>query len=159
LRIVLLPLSIKGLCHLRLSATVPSKFFPYITFLRHIINISSPIFSSPTAVPSIFFLIPHYNHKISFSIHIFYHLSIFHLLTINRGPTTQYKGRKRAHAESRGREKRRTRGCTVGDTLEGSGAAPGGFLLPLQKGRGSGRGKRCGQPNVILPGTTNFLVE
>jgi hypothetical protein len=35
---------------LRLSAAVPSKFFPYIIFLRHIINISFPMFSSPAAV-------------------------------------------------------------------------------------------------------------
>jgi hypothetical protein len=32
--------------------------------------------------------IPHYNYKISFSIHIFHLLSIFHLLTITRVPTT-----------------------------------------------------------------------
>jgi hypothetical protein len=38
---------------IRLSAAVPSKFSLYITFLRHIINISPPIFSSPAAVPPI----------------------------------------------------------------------------------------------------------
>jgi hypothetical protein len=31
---------------------------------------------------------PHYNHKISFSIHIFHLLLIFYLLTINRGSMT-----------------------------------------------------------------------
>jgi hypothetical protein len=37
----------------RLSAAVAPKFSPYITFLRHIINISPPKFSSLAAVPPI----------------------------------------------------------------------------------------------------------
>jgi hypothetical protein len=35
----------------RLSATVTPKFFPYITFLRHIINISSLLFHLPQRFP------------------------------------------------------------------------------------------------------------
>jgi hypothetical protein len=38
---------------IRLSTSVPSKFFPIYHFLRHIINISPPKFSSPAAVLSI----------------------------------------------------------------------------------------------------------
>jgi hypothetical protein len=126
----------------RLSATVRSRFFLIYHFFTSHHHYFIPYFFIFAAVLFIFSPIPHYNHKISFSIPIFHHLSIFHILTINRGPATQYKGRKRAHAESRGREKRRTHGYTVGVTLEGSGAASRGFLLPLRKGRGSGRGKR-----------------
>jgi hypothetical protein len=33
---------------------LPLNFSPYITFLRHIINISSPTFLSPAAVSPIF---------------------------------------------------------------------------------------------------------
>jgi hypothetical protein len=40
-------------CCVRLSASVPFKIPPYITFLCHIINISPPKFSSPEAVPPI----------------------------------------------------------------------------------------------------------
>jgi hypothetical protein len=39
---------------LRLSTTVTSKFSPLYHFLRHIINISPPTFSSPAAVSPIF---------------------------------------------------------------------------------------------------------
>jgi hypothetical protein len=39
----------------RLSAAVSLKFFPYITFLCHIINIPSPAFPSPAAVPLKYF--------------------------------------------------------------------------------------------------------
>jgi hypothetical protein len=36
---------------LRYPQTLSLNFFPYITFLSHIINISPPMFSSPAAVP------------------------------------------------------------------------------------------------------------
>jgi hypothetical protein len=41
----------------RLSAAVPSKIFPYITFLCHVINISPSIFLSSAAVPP--YIIPY----------------------------------------------------------------------------------------------------
>jgi hypothetical protein len=72
---------------LKLSVAVLFKFLPLYHFLRHIINISSPTFSSLAAVSFIFSPIPHYNHKILFPIPTFHLLSIFHLLTITCGPT------------------------------------------------------------------------
>jgi hypothetical protein len=45
----------------------PLNFSPYITFLRHIINILLLIFSSPAAIPLYYPPIPHYNYKISLS--------------------------------------------------------------------------------------------
>jgi hypothetical protein len=42
------------LAYLDYLQRLPLNFSPYITFLRHIINISSPTFSSLAAVPSIF---------------------------------------------------------------------------------------------------------
>lgn len=68
------------------------NFSPYITFLRHIVKISSPTFSSPAAVPPIFSPILHYNHKISFHIPTFHQLSIFLLLIIGDGPTATVEG-------------------------------------------------------------------
>jgi hypothetical protein len=62
---------------IRLPATVFSKFPPYTTFLRHIINISSPTFYLPQRFSLHSLLISHYNHKILFLIPIFYPLSIF----------------------------------------------------------------------------------
>jgi hypothetical protein len=57
---------------IRLSATVPPKFSPYITFLGHIINIPPPIFSSPAAVPSKYSPYIPLHYKISFFIHTFH---------------------------------------------------------------------------------------
>ena len=77
----------------------PLNFFTYITFLRHIISISLIIFSSPVAIPLNTSPIPHYNYKISFSIPTFYPLSIFHLLTIHRGPTAVVPNSVRAREQ------------------------------------------------------------
>jgi hypothetical protein len=83
--------------NLRLRATVTSTFFSYITFLCHIINISSPTFSSPAAVLSIFSSIPHYNYKISLSKSTHHLLPFFHLLKINT-TNKQWKGESGTHA-------------------------------------------------------------
>jgi hypothetical protein len=68
------------------------NFSLYITFLRHIINISFPTFSSPVAVSPIFSPYIHYNYKISLSNHIHHLLPFFlHLLKNNR-TNAQLKG-------------------------------------------------------------------
>jgi hypothetical protein len=70
---------------LRLSAAVFSNFFPYITFLRHIINILSPTFLSSIAVFHIFSpYSPHYNYKILLS-NLIHLLLVFFLQLLNRG--------------------------------------------------------------------------
>jgi hypothetical protein len=71
--------------------------FPLYHFLCHIINISSPTFSSPAAVPSIFFPIPHYNYKISLSKSTHHLLPFFHLLKTNT-TNKQCKGESGTHA-------------------------------------------------------------
>jgi hypothetical protein len=59
---------------LRLSAAVPPKFPSLYHFLCHIVNISSPTFSSPAVVPLFSPPIPHYNHKY----HFIYQLLIYY---------------------------------------------------------------------------------
>jgi hypothetical protein len=72
--------------------------FPYITFLCHIINISSPTFLSPAAVPYIFSSILHYNYKISLSKSTHYLLPFFfHLLKTNT-TNKQWKEESGTHA-------------------------------------------------------------
>jgi hypothetical protein len=75
--------------HIRLCSAVTSKFLPlYPTHVPR--QRSLPPISPPcTTVPLNPSPIPHYNHKISFSVSTFYLISIFHLLIINCGPTSQ----------------------------------------------------------------------
>jgi hypothetical protein len=61
----------------RLSATVDFKFFPLYHFFTSHHQHFILYFLSPAAVHSKFSPIPHNNYKISFSISIFYPLSIF----------------------------------------------------------------------------------
>jgi hypothetical protein len=79
---------------LRLSAAVPSKFPPYITFLRYIINIASPTFLSPVAVPPYF--LPLYPTTI-----IKYHSIYYFLSTINFSSTNNWS---RTHNTVEGEE-------------------------------------------------------
>jgi hypothetical protein len=106
---------------LRLSATVNSKFFPLYHFFLL-------FFHLPQRFPLNTLPIPHYNHKISFSIPTFYPLSIFHSLIIHHGPTTQcqtVQGRMNSEppevegerSAPLGRGLRRGRRCTVAVTL------------------------------------------
>jgi hypothetical protein len=67
------------------------NFYSYITFLCHIINISSPVFSSSAAVPLNISPIPRYNHKISLSNHIHHLLSFFLQLLNTRQHATRGK--------------------------------------------------------------------
>jgi hypothetical protein len=74
---------------LRLSA-VSFNFFPLYHFFCVTTSIFHPLlFRLPQRFPLNTFSIPHYNHKIRFSIPTFYPLSIFHLLIIYCGPTRQ----------------------------------------------------------------------
>jgi hypothetical protein len=77
-------LSENSTCTCRRTRSDCPQWFPlnfsFYNFLRHIINISSPIFSSPAAVPPIFSLIPtttikyHYPTLFTIYYHFFLHL-------------------------------------------------------------------------------------
>jgi hypothetical protein len=68
------------------------NFSPYITFLRHIVNISSSTFLPPATVSPKFFPYTPLQHKILFSIHIYHHLSIFLSTNNTSEHGNQWKG-------------------------------------------------------------------
>ena len=97
----------------------PLNFFPYITFLGHIINSVSPTFSSPAVVSPKYSPYIALQYKISFSIPTFHLLSIFLLLLIEGGPTGSGRGRARA-LQLGEREEYRGVGCAVACGAAGS---------------------------------------
>jgi hypothetical protein len=107
--------SLLGMVCLRLSATVFSKFLSlYHSFASHPQYFISYFFHLPQQFPINSPSVPHYNHKKSFSIPTFHSLSIFHLLTIRRGPMAtggrESEGGGRLHATIRERERRQMAG-------------------------------------------------
>jgi hypothetical protein len=120
-----------------LSTAVLLKFLSLYQFLRHIVNISSPTFSSPAAFPSLNtppYL--YYSYKISFHIHTFHSLSIFYILTIIRGPQhKEWIVLEEAPHHWRERDNYRHKGGVEGDVA----AAQMGSCSRQLEGRGRAR--------------------
>jgi hypothetical protein len=119
---------------------VTSKFSPYITFLRHIINISSLTFLSPTTVTLYYPPIPHYNYKILLSnpIHLYYYFQLLNRKALCKGrysvPLDLGERRGLPCAATR-------RGAFVGRRC----ARRDHYTYKVQ-GEGARRDMRCGQP-------------